>query len=104
MSRFSRQLAAITLGVVTLATAHAGDATEFALPAGSMFTRAEVQADARRALAAGELRRDEATQRVAAPAQSMLTRDAVRAEVARAAMLPIRGEGRTASLDHVGGM
>lgn len=104
MNRLVRQLAAITLGATALATAHAGDATEFPLPGSSMLTRAEVQADARRALWAGELRRDEVTERVAAPARHMLTRAEVRAEAARAGLQPSRGERRIASLDHVGGM
>ena len=96
-------VAAFAFAVVGAASA--SDATNFAVPATSETTRASVQAETRRALAAGELNYNDASGRIEAPmATAHISRDGVRKEAVAAMQTRPFGDRSLTSLSYVGGM
>lgn len=94
--------AAAALAFAVAGAAYASDATNFAVPATSETSRANVQADVRRALAAGELNYNDASGRIEAPmAKDQTSRDKVRKEAVAAMQTRQFGDR---SLSYVGGM
>lgn len=85
--------------------AHASDATNFEVPTGSEISRSSVQAEARRALAAGELNYNDASGRIEAPmATARVSRETVRQEAVAAMQQRQFGDRSLTSQYYVGGM
>ena len=96
-------LAAISFAMV--GAAHASDASNFPVPTGSELSRASVQAEARRALAAGELNYNDASGRIEAPmVTARVSRESVRQEAVAAMQNRQFGDRSLTSLYYVGGM
>jgi hypothetical protein len=97
--------AVAALAFAVVGAAYASDATNFAVPATSETTRASVQVEARRALAAGELNYNDASGRIEAPmATAHIARDSVRKEAVAAMQTRRFGDRSLSSLYYVGGM
>lgn len=96
-------IAAVAFALV--GAAQASDATNFAVPTTTETSRASVQAEARRALAAGELNYNDASGRIEAPMTTVqVSRDSVRKEAVAAMQTRQFGDRSLTSQYYVGGM